>query len=143
MLAQLAVAEAHGHEPEQEHDGEHGLDAGIAEAQRGGAHVVDHRGPMQVIEDFGSERTVVAETLDAQQVSVGCEADLVEIIEVFQQSAEVVAVVDDGPGAQRATHDDPMPIQNRNFRAKKVPSSLGGTIAARRKLRKSRQSSPD
>ena len=43
MLAQLAVAEAYGYEPEQEHDGEHDLDAGIAEAQRGGAHVTAGR----------------------------------------------------------------------------------------------------
>ena len=47
---------------------------------------------------------VVAEAFDAEQASVGSEADLFQIIEVLQPAAdiEVVRVVDDRLGAQRA-----------------------------------------
>ena len=46
----------------------------------------------------------MAETLDAQQASIGGVTQLFELIKVVQQSAdvEVVAVVDGGLGAQRA-----------------------------------------
>ena len=46
----------------------------------------------------------MAEPLDAQQASVGGEADLFQVIEVAQPSADggVVGVVDDGLGAQCA-----------------------------------------
>ena len=46
----------------------------------------------------------MADTLDAQQASIGGETQLFELIKVVQPSAdsEVVAVVDDRLGAQRA-----------------------------------------
>ena len=62
------------------------------------------RGLLEIIEDRGSDLAVMAETLDAQQASIGGETHLIELIKVVQPSAdvEVVAVVDGGLGAQRA-----------------------------------------
>ena len=61
-------------------------------------------GRWRSFERFGSDGAVVAEGLDAEQASVGSKADLFQIIEVFQPAAdiEVVRVVDDRLGAQRA-----------------------------------------
>ena len=57
-----------------------------------------------VVEHVGSDHGVVAEALDAEQASVGSEADLLQIFEVPQPAADigVVRVVDDRLGAQRA-----------------------------------------
>jgi len=59
---------------------------------------------VQLVEHVGPEGAVVAEALDAEQASVGGEADLLQIIEVPQPATdiEVVRVVDDRLGAQRA-----------------------------------------
>ena len=56
---------------------------------------------MQPVEHVGSEGAIVAEALDAEQASVGGEADPFQIIEVAQPAAdiEVVSVVDDRLGA--------------------------------------------
>ena len=43
---------------------------------------VDEARPMEIVERSGSDGAVVADFLDAQQASVGGEADLLEIIEV-------------------------------------------------------------
>ena len=104
-LPQVAVPEALGTEAEGEQGGEQGLHARVAEAQRGGALAVDDARPVEVVELSGSDGAVVADLLDAQQASVGGEADLPEIIEVLQPSAdiEVVGVVDHRLGAQGAT----------------------------------------
>ena len=76
----------------------------VAEAQCRGALTVDVRRTVEIIERFGSNGAVVAEFLDAEQASVGSKADLFQIIEVLQPAAdiEVVRVVDDRLGAQRA-----------------------------------------
>ena len=76
----------------------------VAEAERRGALAVDAHRMMQLVEHVGSEGAVVAEALDAEQASVGGEADLLQIIEVPQPAAdiEVVRVVDDRLGAQGA-----------------------------------------
>ena len=104
MRAQLAVGEPHGQQPEGEQGGEQRLDARVAEAKRRHAPVVHHGRAMQLLEGLHTERAVVAEPLDAQPASVGGEADLFQVIEVAQPSAdgEVVGVVDDGLGAQCA-----------------------------------------
>ena len=59
---------------------------------------------LEIIEDCGSELAVIAETLDAQQASIGGVTQLFELIKVVQPSAdiEVVAIVDGSLGAQRA-----------------------------------------
>ena len=44
---------------------------------------------MEVVERSGSDGAVVADFLDAQQASVGGEADLLEIIEILQPSADI------------------------------------------------------
>ena len=83
---------------------EEALHPPVAEAERRGALAVDAHRTVQLVEHVGSEGTVVAEALDAQQASVGGEADLLQIIEVPQPAAdrEVVRVVDDRLGAQGA-----------------------------------------
>ena len=65
---------------------------------------VDERRAVQPVEHVDADGAVVAEALDAEQASVGSEADLLQIIEVPQPAAdrEVVGVVDDRLGAQRA-----------------------------------------
>ena len=62
-----------------------------------------HTGRVQLVEHVGSDGAVVAEALDAEQASVGGEADLLQILKVSQPAAdaEVVRVVDDRLRAQR------------------------------------------
>ena len=86
-LAQVAVLEAVGQHPEGEQGGEQGLGAGVAEAQRRGALPIHDAWPVEVAEPLCSDEAVVADALDAQQASVGGEADPFQIIEVFQPSA--------------------------------------------------------
>ena len=81
-FAQVPVLEAVGQHPEGEQRGEQGLHAGVAEAQRGGALAVDEARPMEIVERSGSDGAVVADVLDAQQASVGGEADPLQIIEI-------------------------------------------------------------
>ena len=59
---------------------------------------------MQALETVRSEHAVVAEALDAQEASVGLEADRFDLLEVAPQLAdsEVAGVVDGGLGAQGA-----------------------------------------
>ena len=103
-VAQIAVPEAVGQHAEGEQRREQRLHAEVAEAQRGGALAVDDARPVEVVERFGADGAVVADMLDAQQASVGGEADPFEIIEVLQPSAdiEVVGVVDHRLGPQCA-----------------------------------------
>ena len=65
---------------------------------------VDAHRTVQLVEHVGAEGAVVAEALDAEQASVGGEADLLQIFKVPQPAAdiEVVRVVDHRLGAQRA-----------------------------------------
>ena len=104
MLAEPAVGEALGEQPEHQQGGEQRLHARVAEAQRAGAAVVDDGGPVQILERLEPELAVVADALDAEQASVGREADRFQIIKVAQPSAhpEVVGVVDHRLGAQGA-----------------------------------------
>jgi hypothetical protein len=78
---------------------------GVCEAQTGdaGAGIGDDRGG-QVGEGSGAVDRVVAEALDAEQASVGGEADLPQRGQIGQPFAdpEVAGVVDGGFGAQCA-----------------------------------------
>ena len=93
-----------GSRSKRQQGGEEALHPPVAEAERRGALAVDAHRPVQFVEHVGSEGAVVAEALDAEQASVGSEADPLQIIEVAQPAAdiEVVRVVDDRLGAQRA-----------------------------------------
>ena len=100
--------EAVGQHPEGEQRGEQGLDAGVAEAQRGGALAVDEARSMEIVERSGSDGAVAADVLDAQQAPVGGEADLFQIFEVFSRLPTLngrclsfgQGVVDHGLGAR-------------------------------------------
>ena len=74
---------------------------GSAKRSAGARWRVHYPRTVQLIQHVRSESGVVADPLDAQQASVGGEADPGEIVEVVQPSAdvEVVGVVDDRLGA--------------------------------------------
>ena len=84
MLAEVAVGEPRGQQPERQQRREQGLDAGVAEAQRAGAAVADHGRTVQAVERLLAEGRVVADALDAEQASVGREADPFQIVKVAQ-----------------------------------------------------------
>ena len=94
-----------GKQVEAQQCGKQRLHARVPEAQARSALAVDLRRTVQRSERLGSDGAVVAEALDAEQASVGSKADLLQIIEVLQPAAdiEVIRVVDDRLGAQRAT----------------------------------------
>src|SRR5437899_13015630 len=88
-----------------EDDGaEKGVDPGISEAQSGRSLTVDDLGSGEVVEDAFTEDRVVAHALDAEEASVGGEADLPQGGEVLQPFAdpEVAGVGDGGFRPQRS-----------------------------------------
>ena len=95
-LPEFAVAEAPRQQVEAEQGGEERLHPPVPEAQGRGALSVDGQQAVQLVERVGSDHRVVAEALDAEQASVGREADLLQILKVAQPAAdiEVVRVVD-------------------------------------------------
>ena len=81
MLAEVAVGEPRGQQPERQQRGEQGLNAGVAEAQCAGAAAVDDGRAVQAVERLLAEGRVVADALDAEQASVGREADPLSVPE--------------------------------------------------------------
>lgn len=77
-LEQVLIAEAVRQKVEAQHGGEQGLHPPVAEAERRGALAVDAHRAVQLVEHVGSEGGVVVEALDAEQASVGGEADLLQ-----------------------------------------------------------------
>ena len=61
-------------------------------AQGRGALAVDAYRAVQLVEHVGSDDAIVAETLDAEQASVGREADLLQILEVPQPTTDIEVV---------------------------------------------------
>ena len=98
QLAQVAVGESTGDEqPEHEQGLEQGVGAAITQAQAGDA--VSSGGDNRLVhggECVGGADRVVAESLDAQQASIGGEADLPQRGQVGQPfpDPEVAGVVD-------------------------------------------------
>ena len=87
-LAQVPVLKAFGQHPEGEQRREQGLNPRVAEAQRRGGLGVDDARPMEVVEPLCSDGAVMADALHAQKASVGGEGDFLQIIEIFQPSAD-------------------------------------------------------
>jgi hypothetical protein len=78
------------------------LNARIGEAKCRGAPVVDGDGFLHVLEGCFADEAVVTDALDVEQTSVGRKADLAQIFEIFDASAdgEVACIVDGGFGAE-------------------------------------------
>ena len=68
---------------------EQALDARVSEAERRGALALDPLWTVKFIEHVGPDQAVVAEALGVEQTPIGGEADLLEIIEVAQQTTDV------------------------------------------------------
>ena len=73
-----------GQEPEDDEHAEGSLDARIGEAQRRDPLVGDHLRPLHPGDGRVAEDAVVVESLDAEETSVGVEADLPQDGEVPQ-----------------------------------------------------------
>ena len=73
---ELGGSESVGQQPEDDERAEEGLDAGIGEAQGREPLIGDHLGALHLLEGCFAEGTVVAESLDVEETSVGLEADL-------------------------------------------------------------------
>ena len=89
-------------EEEQQHEVAERLNARIGEAKCRDALVVDDDGSLQVLEGRFADKTVMADALDVEQTSVGGKADLAQVFEIFDASAdgEVAGIVDGGFGAE-------------------------------------------
>ncbi len=100
VSAEVAVGEPVGQESEHDDGGEQGVDARVAEAERGDALTVEGDGLRDVVERGFADGGVVADSLDVEETSVGVEADLPECGQVVQPfaDAEVAGVVDGGLG---------------------------------------------
>src|SRR5207342_1996032 len=98
VLAQMLVGECALDEKEQKQDLQQGLNARIGEAQRRGASVIHSDGFLHVLEGSFADEAVVTDALDVEQTSVGRKADLAQVLEIFDASAngEVAGVVDRG-----------------------------------------------
>ena len=98
VLAQMLVGECALDEKEQKQDLQQGLNARIGEAQRRGASVIHSDGFLHVLEGSFADEAVVTDALDVEQTSVGRKADLAQVLEIFDASAngEVQGVVDRG-----------------------------------------------
>jgi len=72
------------------------LDPRISEAQRRRALTIHGCGCLQVLERCFADEAVMADALDVEQTSVGRKADLTQVLEIFDASAdrEVASVVD-------------------------------------------------
>src|SRR6266498_3990771 len=77
--------------------------AGPERAPRRCALVVDSDGPLHVLEGRFADKAVVIDALDVEQTSVGGKADLAQLVEIFDASAdaEVAGVVDRRLGSKR------------------------------------------
>jgi|SRR5579863_9269711 len=102
VLAQILVGECALDEKEEEQHVQESLNAGIGEAQRRRPLVVNDDGPLHVLEGSFADEAVVSDALDVEQTSVGCKADLAQILEILDASAdgEVAGVVDRGFGSK-------------------------------------------
>ena len=87
-LPQFPIAESVRQQVEAQEGRKQGLHPPVAEAERRGALAVDAHGAVQFVEHVGSDGAVVAEALDAEQASVGGEADLLQILKVSQPAAD-------------------------------------------------------
>src|SRR4249919_155168 len=97
VLAQMLVGECALDEKEQKQDLQQGLNARIGEAQRRGASVIHSDGFLHVLEGRFADEAVVTDALDVEQTSVGRKADLAQVLEIFDASANgEVAGVDRG-----------------------------------------------
>ena len=76
MGSQVSVGEPVGQEAKDDQDAEQRLDAGVAEAQRGGALVIDDDRLADLVEGPLADVTVRADSLDLEQTPVGVKADL-------------------------------------------------------------------
>ena len=103
-LAQVAVGEAAGQQPEDQQRGQEGVAAGLGQGQAGDtSSAAGDYGAGEGGDLVGSGDRVVAESFKAQQAPVGGEADLPQGGQVGQPFAdpEVAGVVDGGLGPQR------------------------------------------
>ena len=91
-------------EVERLQGGAQGLHPPVPEVQARHALAARRLRRVQALVTLRSQHAVVAEALDAQQASVGLEADRFDLLEVAQQSAdgEVAGLVDGRFGAQGA-----------------------------------------
>jgi len=104
VLAERRRREAVGQQPEDHQGAEQGLDARVREAQGRDPLVGDHLGALHLLQGRFAEGTVVAESLDVEEASVGLEADLPQRGEVWQPLAEgeVAGIIDGGLGPEGA-----------------------------------------
>lgn len=95
-LPQVLMSKRAADVEEQEQDVEQGLDAAVGETQGCGALAVHGDGSLHVLECSFSDKAVVADALDVEQTSIGCEAYGAKLFEIFEASAdfEVAGIVD-------------------------------------------------
>ena len=96
MLADTLVGEGAVDQDEQQQDVTQALNARICESQVGGALVVDGDGFLHVLEGRFADEAVVADALDVEQTSVGGKADVAQLVEILDASAdgEVAGIID-------------------------------------------------
>ena len=89
---------------------------------------VDAHRAMQLVEHVGSDRRVVAEALDAEQASVGGEADLLQILEIPQPAAdiEVIRVVDECAVGRRRSSAGANPARQLSLQPVAIGAVEGG-----------------
>ena len=102
IFAEILVGKPVGEETKDQQRAEQGMDKGVPEAHRGDALIVDDQRLREIGDNVVADRAIVADSLDAQEASVGLKADLPKCGEVLQQlaDAEVASVVDRGLGAK-------------------------------------------
>jgi hypothetical protein len=104
QVTQIRIAESVWEQPENQQGLEQGVGAAVPEAESGDAVPVGcDDGVVHGGEGLLGVDWVVAESLDAQQASVGGEADLPQCGQIGQSfpDSEIAGVVDGGLGAQR------------------------------------------
>src|SRR5260221_1815208 len=98
MPAQVGVGEASGKKTEEDHGAKQCQDARVTECECSGVLRVALNVVMDLLERVFVDRAVMADSLDAEEASIGGEADFPQVGETLVRSSdgEVVRVLDDG-----------------------------------------------
>src|SRR5882672_6059244 len=104
MLAQVGVGETSGKKTEEDHGAEQCQDARVTECECSGVLAVALNVVMDLLERVFADRAVMADSLDAEEASIGGEADFPQGGKILELSAdgEVAGVVDGGLGPECA-----------------------------------------